>query len=351
MLVFRSLHNIDLASNTVTNKQIPNDFASFTNDYLRFARENSNTKRYAVVDVNTQVVSCIRQIVQSILKVQVSEEENQREMELLARSIVERLLRSEIAAQEKIEQMNKYIKKGSLLQALIRDNNDNSSYTYIIAKVEHSEWFDGDSLQKSFGFPTEKKNVWKSAVIPLYVTEGEYQFCSIRVYTDNEARYWAREFLEVEEEKSDETNTKCAFEAIDRELRLSLKKDHPRDYYILRNSVIQTMKTPQTINYNINGLIGGYVPEDENVNTSLIQTRLLKLPEKKNFDTQFTTVPRAIVARKKLKFAPAEGIEINIDGSIDDYRNAIVAGVDENQKRILMVRCSDEATYKAFGGH
>lgn len=113
MLVFRSLHNIDLASNTVTNKQIPNDFASFTNDYLRFARENSNTKRYAVVDVNTQVVSCIRQIVQSILKVQVSEEENQREMELLARSIVERLLRSEIAAQEKIEQMNKYIKKGS----------------------------------------------------------------------------------------------------------------------------------------------------------------------------------------------------------------------------------------------
>ena len=249
--------------------------------------------------------------------------------------------------------MNTFIKKGSLVQALVEDEQEDDRYLYIIAKVEHSEWFDGESLQKSFGFPTEKKNVWKSAVIPLIVSENEVRFGSIRIYIDNGARYWAKDFLEVVEEKSDETNTKIAFEAIDRELRRELKVQYPRDYYILRNAVIQAMKTPQLLNYNeyIELLLGGYVPENREVKTDFLKAKLLRLPEMKKFDTQFMTVPQAIVAHKKLKFEPMDGIIINIDGSIENYKEVITACVDDKHRRVLMIRCSNPDTFKAFGGN
>lgn len=353
MLAFRALHNIDLTRNLVASKQIPPDFAAFTNDYLAFARENETSKRYTAVDTNTQVLSCVCQILQIALSNEEPTDHTRTALEELAKSIAMRLFRTEIDAQEKIAHMNKFIKKGSLVQALVMDDTDDNVYLYIVAKVEHSEWFDGESLQKSFGFPTEKKNVWKSAVIPLTISEDEIHFGSIRIYTDNEARYWSKEFLEVVEEKSDETNTKTAFEAIDRVLRLELKKEHPRDYYVLRNTVIQAMKTPQLLDYNdyIESLLGGYVPEDRCVNTTFLKSKLLQLPEKKKFDTQFTTVPKAIVAHKKLKFEPTDGIVINVDGSLDDYKEVITACVDDQHRRVLMIRCSNPDTFKAFGGN
>lgn len=352
MITYKALHNIDLTSDSIVAKQIPPDFASFTNDYLLFARNNGSTKTYTAIDQTTQVINCVLQLVNIAVFTETINQTIEEQLGSLSFSIANRLLRAEKDAQVQIAPMNKYIKKGSLIQAIVSDGEVPDSYLYIIAKVEHSEWIDGDSLRKSFGFPTEKKNVWKSAVIPVYISEGDITFGSIRVYTDNEARYWTANFLEVAEEKSDETNTKAAFEAVDRELRVSLKKQHPRDYYVLRNSLIQAMRTPQLLNYPdyIDGLVGRYTPEDAGVDTSELKEKLLRLPEKKNFDTQFTTIPKAVNARKKLKFEPMEGVAINIDGSIEEFKTAIVAGLDEQEKRILKIRCPDENTYRAFGG-
>lgn len=39
------------------------------------------------------------------------------------------------------------VQKGSIVQALIEDNG---KYKYVIAKVEHSEWIDGETFQKNF---------------------------------------------------------------------------------------------------------------------------------------------------------------------------------------------------------
>lgn len=352
MITYKALHNIDLTSDSIVAKQIPPDFASFTNDYLLFARNNGSTKTYTAIDHTTQVINCVLQLVNLVVFSDAVTQAIVEQLESLSFSIANRLLRSEKDAQAIIAPMNKFIKKGSLIQAIVSDDNELDSYLYIVAKVEHSEWIDGDSLRKSFGFPTEKKNVWKSAVIPVYISEGDITLGSIRVYTDNEARYWTTSFLEVTEEKSDETNTKIAFEAVDRELRANLKKEHPRDYYVLRNSLIQAMRTPQLLNYPeyINGLVGGYSPEDTDVDTAKLKDKLLRLPDKRAFDTQFTTVPKAVSARRKLKFEPMDGIAINIDGSIEEFKTAIIAGIDEHERRILKIRCSDEMTYRAFGG-
>jgi len=52
MLEFRALHNIDLSQNHIISKEIPDDFAAFTNDYLKYARDNEVTKKYSVIDPN-----------------------------------------------------------------------------------------------------------------------------------------------------------------------------------------------------------------------------------------------------------------------------------------------------------
>lgn len=71
-------------------------------------------------------------------------------------------------------------------------------FFFIVAKVEHSAWYEGESLEKKFGFPGDKKSVWKSAIIPLETT-GALSEGDIKVYRNNSSKYWTDKFLEVQE--------------------------------------------------------------------------------------------------------------------------------------------------------
>lgn len=64
-------------------------------------------------------------------------------------SIALKFLDVEKAVQERIGQMTD-VQKGSIVQALLLDDD---GYKYVVAKVEHSEWYDGETLEKNFGFP------------------------------------------------------------------------------------------------------------------------------------------------------------------------------------------------------
>jgi hypothetical protein len=274
-------------------------------------------------------------------------EDQQCDLDSYSHSIADKLLREEQQAQERIAPTGKQIKKGSLIQALIKTDSD--EFMYIIAKVEHSEWYDGESLQKNFGFPSEKKNVWKSAVFPFIIDE-EIIFDTIRVYTDNDAKYWAIQFLELTEERSDQTNTNAAFNAIEMELKRKVKKYSERDYYNLRNTLIHSMKTPQQINYPefVTALVGNYQPDVQSLNMLQLQTALLELPEKKNFDRQFNTVPDAIKKHRRLKFPVTVGIELSISEETENYRNSIAAKTDDQGARYLQIVCRENSTYELF---
>lgn len=351
MIYYRSLHNIDVATNQIGRKVIPVDFNSFIEEYIRFAtEENKSTKDYKVCDPNTTAIHCVDTIVRQC--------EGQGWLDLdmavldsYADSIANKLLREEINAQESIANLGKEIKRGSLFQALIGTNRENIQY--IIAKVEHSEWYDGESLRKTFGFPSRSKNVWKSAVIPIKIDdEGTIEFGMIRVYTDNVAKYWAERFLELEEANSDESNTSRAFEAVELELKRSMKKHFRRDYYILRDSMLSTMKTRQLFNYDdvIGRIFTGYQPEEDGLTSKLqsIKQRLLKLPEKKNFDRQFNTAPEVLKKKRRLAFRVKDGIELRITGDETDFMDDITAYKDSVGKRYLQIRCIDQETFDVF---
>lgn len=347
MIIYKSFHNIDVGNNMLIRKEMPEDFNVFVNEYIRFATRNDSTKLYTIHDNNTTVVNCINEIITIAHGSDTLSEEQQSELDGYSHSIADKLIREEQLAQERIAATGKQIKKGSLIQAFIKTDAD--EYMYIIAKVEHSEWYDGESLQKNFGFPSEKKNVWKSAVFPLVIDE-EIVFDTVQVYTDNNAKYWALQFLELTEERSDQTNTSAAFNAIEMELKRKVKRHSERDYYNLRNTLIHSMKTPQQVNYPefINALVGTYQPDEPILNMAQLQTVLLELPEKKNFDRQFNTVPDAIKKHRRLKFPVTTGIELSISEDAENYRDSIAAKTDEWGARYIQIVCYENSTYELF---
>ena len=347
MILYDSFHTIDVDQGECTRRVIPSDFADFINEYVEYATKNDSVKYYTIQNEHTTVVNCINKIANNAIIIGEDQENLKDKLDSCSQAIAEKLVREEQGAQEKIAGTGKKIKKGSLVQALIQ--TEEQEYLYIVAKVEHTEYFDGESLQKSFGFPSEKKNVWKSAVFPLLI-EDEINFETVRVYTDNEAKYWAFAFLELKEEKNDAENTVAAYNAINRELKRNVKKISERDYWILNNAVYQKMKTRKLLNYNdmINELLTGYVPDNSRLETENIKKILLKLPENKKFDSQFTTIPEALKRKHHLRYPVMENVELKINGEVEDVKGAIVSFSDDQGNRYIKIKCDDPSTYQAF---
>lgn len=347
MVIYKSFHNINVASGTLTRKKMPEDFDSFVNSYIAFAIRNGNNKEYNVTDTNSTVPHCISSIAAIVVNNTGLDDDDMQELDSFSDSIALKLLSEEQQAQQRIAAMGKQIKLGSLIQALIKREND--EYMYIVAKVEHSEWYDGESLRKNLGFPSEKKNVWKSAVFPM-VIQDDVSFDSVHVYTDNEAKYWAQQFLELNEKRNDHTNTVSAFDAIEIELKRRVRRQSERDYYYLRNALIQTLKCKQQINYEdmIDSLVGHYQADEPELKMNELKNVLLALPEKKNFDRQFITVPDAIKKRRKLKFPVTNAIELSIEEGTANYRDTITAVELTGGKKYLQIECHYPDTYNLF---
>lgn len=348
MVIYRSFHNIDLINSKLIQKDIPSDFNEFIEEYITFAVHNDNTKEYNIYNENTTVVHCVFELVRIALNYINPNNVQIEEMNSYAESIADKLFREEQEVQQEIEQMGKQVKKGSLFQAFIKD--DNNKYMYIIAKVEHSEWYDSDNLTKNRGFPSEKKNVWKSAVFPLIIIDEDVSFDTIRVYTDHPAKYWATRFLELTEERNDHINTSRAFKFMEISLKRTVKSKSERDFYLLRNSLLQRLKKPNLVNYYelIDELLDGYTPDEPNLDLNRVRQSLMELPDNNGFDKQFNSEPNAIPTKRRLNFAVTPEINLNIAGDSTDYYNHIRAKERSNGERYLEIDCQDENTFKLF---
>ena len=146
-----------------------------------------------------------------------------------------------------------------------------------MAKVEHSEWYDGISLHRNSGFSSEKKSIWKFAIYNMYSINDHVVFNDVSVYTDTKAKYWTVSFLELEEKRDDAFNTYNAYKAIDNELKSAIKTSSPRDYVVLSNEVQNAMNTPQDLNYSnyVEELINQYEPVSTEIDKEVIKDCLL----------------------------------------------------------------------------
>lgn len=342
MMIYESFYNIDIRNSVVRETPIPENF-EFFDDYIKFAVQNENIKLYAYRNLNTTVVHCISCIV-SLL---VQGENESEQIRQYANSIADKLLAEEQNVQQDIEHLGSQIKKGNLL--MVVDKNDDDEYLFVIAKVDNSIWYDSDSLAKNYGFSGEKKNIWKSAAFSLIVDNGEVLIDTIKVYVDTDAKYWATRFLELTEKRNDYNNTQAAANYMGISLRRTVKKISEKDYYLLKNSLIQRLRVPHLVNYAelVSELLDGYVPEEPALDIDKVRSSLLELPEKKNFDTQFNADPAAVSKRSYTKFTVNEGIELRVSDETnpDQY---IHSKHDGNGRRFLEIECQDERTFGFF---
>lgn len=270
-LLFTSFYLLDLENKQVQKKNITEDFQSFIEEYIEYAQMNEKNKAYTIRNTSTSVVSSIQTIVL-----------NQAQWEDKSKEIAKKLLEAEELAQAKIYRMGSNVKKGSLIQALIEKNTD--EYEYVIAKIEHSSWIDGQDLTVNYGFSKDKKSLWKSAIFPIYKMDTQIIFETVQVYSDTMAKYWTVSFLELDEERNDSKNTYSAFKAIDSELKSAIAPVSPHDYVQLSSELQNVMNTPQDLNYNdcVEQILENYHPNEEEIEKEVIKDCLLALPERKS---------------------------------------------------------------------
>lgn len=291
-IILQTVRIIDYENNQVYTRDVPENFSEYVAQLITYINGNSTVRKYKTRSIDTEVVSCILDIIDK-------GEENKNFVINKINQIANRLLQKEVEAQNRIAQLNRNVQRGSLIQALLY-HADVNKYTYLLAKVEHSDFVDDSDFSFKCGFSKDQEKMWKSCIFDidnLSATE-----IHSKIYSNTKAKYWHNDFLELDELESDERNTDLAFRAIDSTLSRNIKNKAPKDYTIIRNSIISYFKTNQHIDYDImvQTTLEPYVPvelEEEKMQTFIDKIKLL--PDKQSFDRQFNSVHKIINSKIK----------------------------------------------------
>ena len=81
--------------------------------------------------------------------------------------------------------MNISVQKGSLIFALFEDNGNRKC---ILAKIEHTGFFDERDYSERFGFSKDTKKIWKTCMFDLNNLNAD-QF-QAKIYSNTVAKYW-----------------------------------------------------------------------------------------------------------------------------------------------------------------
>lgn len=345
-ILYRTLHYMDLNMEALIRKKIPSDFDPYITEYIRFATtENKISRMYSVLSPDTTVMHCISEIVVDIVR-QGNTIIDERVSLELSDSIAQKLFAIEQTVEARVGHFTN-LQRGSIVQTLVLEDD---GYQYIIAKVEHSEWYDGETLIKNFGFPGDNKRVWKSAVVDLSVNGGNVIHGNVKVFSNTGAKYWVKDFLEVQEAHSDRVNTEEVLKIVNRELRRSVKGKSLYDYYNLKNSLNHALQSDRMISYSdlVSSLFDAYQPTEPSVNKEDIKTRLLGYADSGKFDTQFHADPNVVKKSSRIKYRVNEYVNLMVLEAQPDRGALIKAEKKPTGEKVLTISCDDENTFSAF---
>ena len=244
--------------------------------------------------------------------------------------------------------MNTNVQKGSLIQALMYDE-DMDEHIYLLAKVEHTDFVDDEDFSFKSGFSKDKNKLWKSCTFRIDDLNATKFFA--KVYSNNIAKYWYDNFLELDQVVSDEVNTDKAFRAIDTTLNRNVKGIAPRDHTLLRNAMIAYFKSNDYIDYDtmIQNTLENYKPTElEQDKMEKVVEKMRKLPEKYKFDKQFNAVPSAIKSRIRKIYDVCHGVQLRITDAIDDFDETIKAYRDDDGNRYIQIKTDNDSTFNKF---
>ena len=178
-IVIQTIRIIDYENNAVYVRDTPETFSNYVRQLITYINGNTSIREYRTRLVNTEVISCILDIVK-----------NQIDTDLVMGKIdfiANRLLLKEREAQTSVAHMDTNVQKGSLIQALLYDEEDDK-YTYLLAKVEHTDFVDDSDFSFKSGFSKDMKKLWKSCTFEI--DDLNAASFSAKVYSNTVAKYW-----------------------------------------------------------------------------------------------------------------------------------------------------------------
>lgn len=339
-IVIQTIRIIDYENDAVYVRDTPETFSEYVRQLITYINGNTSIREYCTRSTNTEVISCILDIVK-----------NQIDTEFVTDKIdfiANRLLLKEREAQNAVSHMNTNVQKGSLIQALLYDD-DKDEHTFLLAKVEHTDFVDDSDFTFKSGFSKDMKKIWKSCLFKI--DDLSAASFSAKIYSNTAARYWHDNFLELDQVVSDEVNTNKAFRAIDSALNRNIKNIAPRDHTVLRNTVIAYFKSNEFIDYDtmIQNTLESYHPvELEQEKMDKVIEKMRELPDKYKFDKQFNTVSSVINARIRKVYDVCQGVQLRITDAIDDFEDTIKAYRDVDGNKYIKIKTDNELTFQRF---
>lgn len=259
--------------------------------------------------------------------------------------ISERLLKTE---QETIKRYSGLpdLQKGSLVISLLEDDEE-GIYFILISKVEYESFLNVNDLKRTNGLPFDK-GVLKTCLVKL---NKNSEIIDV-ILSDSNGRiatYWSKDFLELEELKSDETNTIQAFNAMEQLINRHVKTISPPDATVLRSHLVNYFRTQKDYNHEqmIEYVFGYYEPENPDVDIELLKKKARALPEQKKFDTKFGIVSERIKARIRKVVRVNDIVKIEINGASDDIKR-LIKSEESNGERYIKIKTDNDEAFDMF---
>jgi hypothetical protein len=333
-IIFNKLYKIDIASNETIERpeyQSLDNFKKYIQDILEYISTKSPDRYYNFKSEHTEV----RNLINDIL---FNEEYN-----VSCKAISDRLLDKEKIAQEDLDKkkMKKDIQRGMLIVSLVRMTDE--ARKLIILKVDYDEFLSEITGDIVTGLSI-KRQVYKSFICEL---DNENTIINRSVFDSNNSVsvYWWREFLELEVVITDEENTKNAFEAIEKDVLLPIRKKHKQDYLHLWNATIAYFRSEGEFNMSYyRDIVGSYTPIDNNLNINELVAKINKLPQKHKFDQRFNKVPSEVHKKFKNVLHLTNEIDLILKHDVANIQKTFKSHEDADGK-YLMIRSEEGYNY------
>lgn len=297
VIEYYSIYDIDVKEGTHDNIDLK---LNSDHDLLKFLKKvasntrTSTSKRQATFTLNSPVRVGLEKIL-------INDDRS-----LHSQNIAQILFESEEKYAEKVERLNRELKKGSLVITIFTMGEDK---LLMLSKIDFEKFLEKDTLQSTLGLP-EEKALLKSCLIEI----SDDKLSDTLLLADSNgsiAKYWWDEFLKSTLTFTDKENTKKAFSTIEQAIS-NVKNVSSVDHRDLRNNLVSYFKTSKDYNHEqmIERVLGDFEPESEEVDVNKLKEKLNKIPSKAKFDGNFGIDSKEVRARAKKVYDLGNDIEL-----------------------------------------
>ena len=350
-VLLKSVYVVDNNADLLKHiKKTTPDLDEYIKSTMDYVTNHKSTKRFKPRRENTEVIACSREIVTHVIKQNNSDLDDEKIYNNF-HEIAERLFNSEKEVQAGLNKnLKSTLRKGSFIQALVYDDRSDK-YLIVFIKVNHTLYLHGEKFRIEDGIILNKKD-WRSCQFNINTDDVSYpKFESADVYLDTNAKYWTNDFLELDEETTDEKNTQNAFNYIDKILVRTIKRNYPYDHTHIRNAFVFRFRQPGIASFEeiVSDILDGYEPHDSDVKKiKELKKKLLSDKGIDDFDHQFNIIPTAVNAKIKKEYNIRNGIELKIYDGVENLDKVIDAYEDEIGDKYIKILVENEDTYNSF---